>query len=319
MTNMFFRNAVRGKNDWWRYILGILAVILGYIIGQLPLMFSLWRSVDQNENLGYNDIIEFESNPDFGIFGINSNMGFLLLLAMFVFAFLALFAAFRPLHGRKFRSLISWKERINWKKIVFSFLLWLTLALIFEFISYLLNSTHYTFHFRWQVFVPLLLISLLILPIQTSLEEIVFRGYLMQGIGIWTKTRWIPLIVTSILFGLIHSMNPEIQQFGMMQMQLYYVLAGLMLGVITLMDDGLELALGVHAATNFVGAVFVGYEGAAIQTDSLFKVTDLDAPMMTLGFFICAIIYILIVKKVYKWGPFSKIFEPLDLQTPIQV
>ena len=77
------------------------------------------------------------------------------------------------------------------------------------------------------------------------------------------------------------------------------------------MDDGLELALGVHAATNFAGAVFVGYNGAAIQTDSLFTAQEINPMYMTIGFVLVSIIFLIIMKYKYQWGSFKKLAEPI--------
>ena len=59
---------------------------------------------------------------------------------------------------------------------------------------------------------PFLILSLIVIfliPIQTSWEEYVFRGYLMQGIGGIIKNKWIPLLTTSLLFGFLHYWNPR--------------------------------------------------------------------------------------------------------------
>ena len=48
-------------------------------------------------------------------------------------------------------------------------------------------------------------IAIIFVPLQTSLEEYVFRGYLMQGIGGIIKNKWIPLLTTSLLFGFLVS------------------------------------------------------------------------------------------------------------------
>ena len=96
-----------------------------------------------------------------------------------------------------------------------------------------------------------------------------------------------------------------------MTMQMYYVSAGLLLGILTIMDDSLELALGVHAATNFTGAVLVGYDGGAIKTESIFTSHQLNPQLMLAGFLVLAVIFLLIVKSKYKWGSFSKIFDPI--------
>lgn len=311
---MFFKIAAKGRNEWYLYLFGFFAVTFGYFLGQVPLSLALYRAIDQHEDLGMSDLMEFNANPDFSKFYIHSNMGFVLLLAMFVFALLALFGVFKLLHKRNFKTLITWNTRVNWKKIFYGFGFWLALGLILELTSYFMDPGNYTFHYRWQNFVPLLLLSILILPIQTSFEEILFRGYFMQGLGLVFKNKWMPLLATTILFGLIHSMNPEIEKFGFFTMQCYYLTAGLLLGIVTVLDDGLELALGIHAATNFIGAVFVGYEGAAVQTDALFKVSQVNPIYMVIGISISAIIFLMVSSRVFKWPPLSSIFRPIDFE-----
>ena len=45
-------------------------------------------------------------------------------------------------------------------------------------------------------------------------------------------------------------MNPEVEKLGYLIL-VYYIGSGLFLGIITLMDEGIELALGFHFANNF--------------------------------------------------------------------
>jgi len=383
---MFFRKAFNGFNDWWRYIIAIIAIMVGYTVGQIPLYLALSRSSDENPDSVDNALSQFADEPNFEVLGINSNMGFALLLMMFVAAMTAFFFVFKPLHHREFKTLITPKSRINWSKIFFAFFVWLGLALVMEAIAYFIAPQDYSFHFQFNTFIPLLILSVLLLPVQTTMEELVFRGYLFQGIGtmklkqilplvlasglafISSKSisrlainledysntysvpsilafiggiiclflfykilslffskltnetsgilnrnfKIIPLIITAILFGLIHSMNPEIEKYGFGIMQLYYISAGLVLGIMTIMDDGLELALGVHAATNFTGAVFVGYDGAAIQTNSLLKTSNLNPTFMALGFIVISLIFLTILKYKYQWSSFNKIWSPID-------
>jgi hypothetical protein len=91
--------------------------------------------------------------------------------------------------------------------------------------------------------------------------------------------------------------------------------AGLLLGIIVIMDDGLELALGVHAATNIYGVTLVSYEGSVLQTDTLFKTTELNPWLMNLFFIIMAIIFYVISSRKYKWKNPSYILEPLNSST----
>ena len=67
----------------------------------------------------------------------------------------------------------------------------------------------------------------------------------MQGLGIMAKNRWVPLVVTSVLFGAMHFFNPEVDKLGY-GIMVYYMGTGFFLGIMTLMDEGLELALGFH-------------------------------------------------------------------------
>ena len=320
---MFFQKAQAGLNHWWRYLVVLVVIFAGYIIGQIPLFLAIGRSVAENPDLSSTALEQFSQDADFSVFNINKNMGFTLLLVMFLGAFAAFYFIFKPLHQREFRTLITPSSMVNWSKIFFGFGIWLALSLGLESVAYFMDPGNYSFQFKINTFIPLLLLSLLFLPVQTSTEEFLFRGYLMQGIGnssfmrkLGLNHKLVPLIITSLLFGLVHSMNPEIKEFGFGLMQSYYISAGLVLGILTIMDDGLELALGVHAATNFTGAVFVGYEGAAIQTDSLFLTNELNPTFMLIGFVIVSIIFLLVCKYKYGWSGFNKILEKVEPQEP---
>lgn len=316
---MFFQKAQEGNNQVWRYVIVMLAIIAGYIIGQLPMLLAIWRSISENPELSMSALEDFGNDGDFSRFGINKNMGLTLLLMMFLGAFAVLFFIIKPVHQREFRTLITPSSRINWSRIFFGFFTWLTISLAIEAVAYGLSPSDYILQFNLSSFIPLLIIAVLLLPIQTSTEEFIFRGYLMQGIANSSILRkrnlnykFTALIITSLLFGLVHSMNPEIQEFGFGIMQSYYVSAGLFLGILTIMDDGLELALGVHAATNFTGAVFVGYQGAAIQTDAIFVTKSLNPNYMLIAFILMAVLFLLICKKKFGWSAFSKIFEKVE-------
>jgi uncharacterized protein len=152
-------------------------------------------------------------------------------------------------------------------------------------------------------FLVFLIIAVLTIPLQTSFEEYLFRGHMMQGIGLATNSRLIPLIITSVMFGLMHIANPEVDKIGYIIM-IYYIGTGFFLGIITLMDEGLELALGFHAANNLIGALLVTADWTAFQTHSILK--DVSEP--TAGFdvlfpvLVMFPILLFIFAKVYKWN-----------------
>jgi hypothetical protein len=151
-------------------------------------------------------------------------------------------------------------------------------------------------------FLSLALIGIILIPLQTSFEEYLFRGYMMQGLGIAAKNRWVPLVVTSVLFGLMHLGNPEVEKLGY-GIMIYYIGTGFFLGIITLMDEGLELALGFHAANNLIGALLLTADWTAFQTDSLYR--DVSDPILgwdvLVPVFIVFPILLIIFSKKYGW------------------
>lgn len=308
---MFFKVAQQGQNKWWQYIIGIVVVGCGVLLGQIPLAVVLLGE-RSNSPLNQENWENAVNSADFETLGINSNLGLVLMLLSFVGAFLAMLFIMKPLHKRSAKTLITSRSSIDWSRVFFGFFLWFGLNLITEFVMYLLDPANYILQFDLNMFLPLLAISLFILPLQTSIEEIFTRGYLMQGIGLMTRTRWIPLLFTSVLFGAFHLANPEVRAFGTATMMSYYIGVALMLGVLTIMDDGLELALGIHAATNIYGATLVTFKSSALQTAAVFSVDYVNINVMLIGLLIAATLFVLLCKWKYGWGSFSKLFSPIE-------
>jgi uncharacterized protein len=309
---MFLQQAKKGKNNWWRWVLTILLTVAGYVVGQIPFSFVLLSA--KMGSGGLEDISELEEDiktMNFEGLGIDPNFLLVLLLLMFVFAMIGLWIGVTKIHDRPFHTLATALEKVNWGKIFFSFSLWMLFSVLLEAISYFMDPGNYVYNFNAASFFPLLLISLTLLPIQTSFEELFMRGYLMQGISCWSGVRWIPLLITSALFGLLHMMNPEVSEFGTGTMMTYYMGVGLFLGILTLMDDSLELALGVHAATNMFGALFVTFEESALQTPAIFRLQEVEVTYMIPIFFVASVLFTFVCAKKFNWSDWSKVYGPV--------
>jgi hypothetical protein len=165
-----------------------------------------------------------------------------------------------------------------------------------------LSPENYEWNFNLQTFLILLIISVVLIPLQTSFEEYFFRGYLMQGIGLGSKTRWLPLVITSVIFGLMHIFNPEVEKLGY-GIMVYYIGTGFFLGILALMDEGLELAIGFHAANNLITALLVTANWTAFQTESIY--VDISEPELGWDVFIPVLviypILLYIFSRKYKW------------------
>jgi hypothetical protein len=160
-----------------------------------------------------------------------------------------------------------------------------------------LSPEDYVFNFQPIPFLKLAVIAILLIPFQTSFEEYLFRGQMLQGVGLMAGNRWMPLLVTSLLFGLMHLGNPEVEKLGS-GILVFYIGTGLFLGILTLMDEGLELALGFHAANNLVTALLVTADWTAFQTDSMFK--DIASP--ELGWDVLIPVFLIYPALLYFFG-----------------
>jgi len=310
---MFLQKAGTGENQWWRYLLTTVIVIAGVLIGQTPLFLIVnYRATALG--LGQDEIMEMAGSLDLSPIGIGLNGTLLLALLAFIGGLLALWLCVVHLHKKPFRLMITPARAIHWQKIFFGFGLWIGLAVLAELAFYAIYPMNYTFRFDPVQFMGLVAVSILLLPLQTSFEELFFRGYFMQGISLIAPFRWIPLVLTSAAFGLMHWMNPEVQAFGAGLTMVYYIGVGLFLGIVTLMDDSLELALGVHAATNIFGAMFVTFDDAALKTAALFHVGVVDMGGMLIAFFVCAAVFIWVVSKKYQWRDWTKWYGKIERQ-----
>lgn len=233
---------------------------------------------------------------------LGSNLVLIILLAPLAVGLFVVLGWTYLVHQQSITSLTTSRKKIDWKRIVYAFSLWGGLTVLLTGIDIYFSPDDYVFNLDWSKFIPLAIIAIVLIPLQTSFEEYLFRGHMMQGLGIMTRTRWIPLVVTSVLFGLMHIANPEVEKLGM-GIMVYYIGTGFFLGIITLMDEGLELALGFHAANNLITALLVTADWTAFQTHSIYK--DISEPALGWDVLIPVLvvfpILLFIFGKKYGW------------------
>lgn len=284
---MYIAQGYKSEYSFWKYIL-----IPGGFIGLMILNYLAITFL----NLDVDAIMQSEIERK------GSSRFLVEMLIPFAVGLGALFFWVKFIHKQTITALTTSRKSIDWKRIFFAFMLWGGFTTLMLAIDYQLSPENYKWNFNLNKFLILLVIATLLIPLQTSFEEYLFRGYLMQGIGIAVKNKWLPLIVTSVVFGLMHIANPEVEKIGYIIM-VYYIGTGLFLGILTLMDEGMELALGFHAANNLVTALLVTANWTAFQTDSVLK--DMSEPAagfdVLLPVLVIFPIVLFIFSKVYKW------------------
>jgi membrane protease YdiL (CAAX protease family) len=292
---MFIEQGIQSKKPFLNYLFGSVLIFGASLIGQLPLMMGILYEtvINKKKYPNSNAAIMHFLEPNFTLF---------LLLLSFVFVFLGIYFVLRNLHQQSLLSIITSRATIDWKRVGFSFSLWAGFTIGSTAVFYFLTPEDFVLQFHLVPFLILFAIGLVLFPFQIGSEELIFRGYLMQGFANLAHNKWFPLLMTSLIFGLLHIVNPEVDKLGYLIL-IYYIGTGLFLGIITLMDDGMELALGFHFANNFIGALLVTTDWSAFQTYAVLK--DVSNPSASLDvllpvFVIFPILLVLFAKR-YQW------------------
>ncbi|WP_396209593.1 lysostaphin resistance A-like protein [Flavobacterium sp.] len=308
---MFIKQAFQKETDslvivlnFFKYLGGSFMVFLAALLGQIPLSVAMFFSgkMPQSTEEMYQ--------------ALDANVFLALSLFSFLCAFVGLYLVVVKLHHQKFVTIITSRAKVDWKRVFLSFSVWSLVSIVAFFSSYLLDPGAIMWQFKPLPFLFLCCITIVLMPVQTTTEELVFRGYLMQGFYNLAQNKWFPLLITSIIFGTMHIFNPEVEKMGYLIL-VYYIGTGLFLGVITLMDEGTELALGFHAANNIVASLLVTTDFTVFQTPSIFK--DISEPSISFEIFIPVLVLfptlVYLFSKIYKWNNWRDKLLGLKAQT----
>lgn len=311
---MYIQQAFKYLHDWWRYLVGFIIIFIASQIGSIPLVVAvILKKMANGESVVFMEESEMLTS-------LSSNLTLFLMLLSFAVGLLAIFLVVKYLHRQPIGGLTTARKKVDWGRVFFGFGLITLTTLAVTIFDYYSNPENYVLQFDLVPFLILACIAIVMIPLQTSFEEYLFRGYLMQGIGVLAKNKWLPLIITSVVFGGLHLANPEVDKLGNIVM-VYYIGTGFFLGIMTLMDEGLELALGFHAGNNLITALLVTADWTVFKTHSILK--DISEP--SAGFDVIAPvlilypIFLLLMAWRYKWNDwggklFGKVEKPLVVE-----
>jgi uncharacterized protein len=265
----FIDLAKQGKNNWWRYLLGLALILI------IPMT-----------------VVIVAARP-----AKDPNVSFIELGGFYAALIIGILLAVRIFHKRPLITVITPNLSVDWKKIGKSFGLFFGLVALTTVVDYLLNSSTYQFSLnpeRFLIFAPL---AVVLVPIQTTAEEILFRGYLLQSMALLTRNRVALVSISGVLFMVPHMANPEMA-VGFWSMAFYYFLVGGILTIITLRSNSLEMAIGIHAAINVFAALIVNYANSALETESIFYCTELEPVFTIVSFGVIALVFYMVMFRI---------------------
>ena len=294
----------QGDNRVLRYVLALSLIFVVYIIGSFGLFVDYNLNVDGGGASGQ-VMSQFTS-----VLGENRVLVWLML--PFILVFGVFLFAIKYIHKRTIKSIFTARDSFDWRRVFISFALIVFVLSVTTFFE-IFYSNAYVWNFDLSKFAVLVVIALLMIPIQTTIEELIFRGYLMQGLKMKMGSSKHAVILSGIMFGLMHVGNPEIEAIGS-HVLIYYVVSGVFLGALALYDNGLELSIGYHAANNIFAALMVSNDWQVFQTNALYINTSppglgwMELLISLLFFPVLFLIY----KKIFKWSSLKETWNHQD-------
>lgn len=284
----FCEAARAGNHRWWRVMLTLLFVFASLAVATALLLTPLLMVYPST------DLLNQAPLP----------LALTVTLAPFGAAWLALGYALPAFHRRSFRSLLLPGGAFRWRLFFASGGLWVLLMAAVDGVQAMLGAGEYRWSFEAQRFWPYLGAALVWMPVQTSAEELIFRGFLTQVFGARARHIWWPLLAPALIFALLHLPNPEVGALGWGYALPQYFLMGALLGWVTLNSQGLEMAFGLHLANNLYTGLVAGLRDSALPSASLFIIEDLN-PMLNLVLVVIAgVVYLLLAGRLarkFRW------------------
>lgn len=294
--------ATVGRGSGWRYLSGTVLILLIWFIGQA---FFIVPGVL---------LLGGEFTAD-GQLSIPVPWGELLVsLASFIPFFIATPLIVRWLHRRPALTVVTPFRRLNVRLMVVGAAAWSVTMIGLTVVGLALGGGDtIRWNFQPEVFFPALAIAVTILLVQTTAEELFFRGYLLQWFSKATRNTWVLAAASGLLFGLPHLANPEVAAasgFGYLVALLTYFATGFALAVVSIRSGTIELAIGAHFINNFFNVVFLTVENSALGAPSLWVDSASDINTAAIGSVLSAVIFIALTWRVRGVGVVRPIPEP---------
>lgn len=195
----------------------------------------------------------------------------------------------RYLLNRHLRELFTRSNRSFSREVLIGAAIMSLLLVVTGLPDFIFNNSSYTWSFDAARFIPYLVIALTLIPIQTTAEEVFYRGWIQQRLENGRRSIWLVSLLGGLLFALPHMGNPEVSGNLLLPI-LGYGSTGFMLTWVTMRDQSMGLAVGAHAANNTLAGLLVSSADSALPAASIWVTPEI------------------------QWGPaafFSVLFIPL--------
>lgn len=194
----------------------------------------------------------------------------------FVGMALGIFFSLKYLLNISLKSLITIHDKFNKRYFVIPFIISIIYLALYMVIANLIGYKEVMFN---QV--PIMdrivlgVLVLFITPLQSALEELLFRAILLRGlVGKYSMKNRTLALLASVICGLVfvafHLKNPEMSTYKLYAF-IYYFSFAFASALFTLYFGTVEISIALHVANNLFVALICNYQDSALQTASLFN------------------------------------------------
>ena len=159
---MFIENVLKVKNEGWRYFIGCIIIFIFTQIGSIPFLVAIFSKIGAAgaSNLDVKNMMTVLEH---------SNLTLFYVLIPYVFGFFGILLVTKSLHNQTFILLTTIRNKINFSKILISFLVAGSIIIFSVAIGFFISPDQYLYNFNFENFLTLLLISFLMIPLQGTL------------------------------------------------------------------------------------------------------------------------------------------------------
>jgi membrane protease YdiL (CAAX protease family) len=263
-----YRSSAGARTSLPRLALGAILIVLAWLAVTLVVIFSGFY-LSESYDLGFGTMGSF----------MNTRFGVLVSLLTFSGIWIGAWLAMRFVHHEKLRALFGVARRISWSDFAKGLVAVLVTSVVSEAAIYLMAPEIRRTAIGWETWLLFLVPVLFLAFVQTSAEELLFRGYLLRGLAHRYRNPLVWALVPGLIFTCLHwnigaplAMNAcvlaSIGSFAALATALVYL------------SGNLGAGMGAHFANNLAGFLLISHE-SALSSFALYRGKPLETIVWT--------------------------------------